>query len=54
MALQLNPLNDFQFVTWEKFTQMRKLLSGDFNRSEYIDFVVRYFFSNVKQSLAMA
>ena len=28
LAFNINPLNDFQFISWEKFVKLRKLLSG--------------------------
>lgn len=40
LSFQLNPLNDFQFISWEKFMKMRKLIYGDFNRQDCILFIV--------------
>lgn len=34
LAFNLNPLNDFQFIKWEKFMKMRKLISCEFNRRD--------------------
>lgn len=31
--------------------KLRKLISGDFNRKDYSDFIVRYFVSEPKKSL---
>lgn len=49
LAFNLNPLNDFQFISWEKFMKIKKLISRDFNRKDCIDFLVNYFFIENKK-----
>jgi hypothetical protein len=39
-------MNDFQFISWDKFMKIRKLISGDFNRKDCIDFLLKYFLLN--------
>ena len=37
-------MNDFQFLSWDKFMKIRTLISGDLNRKDCIDFLLKYFF----------
>lgn len=51
LSFHFNPLNDFQFISWEKFMRIRKLISGDFNRKDYTDFILDYFFIETKKTI---
>ena len=51
LAFNLNPMNDFQFISWEKFMRIKKLISGDFNRKDCTDFLMDYFFIEPKKTM---
>jgi hypothetical protein len=44
-------MNDFQFISWDKFMKIRKLISGDFNRKDCLDFLLKYFFINLNAKM---
>jgi hypothetical protein len=52
LSFNLNPMNDFQFVSWEKFMKIRKLISGDFNRKDCTDFLAGYFFIDARKTIS--
>ena len=51
LSFHLNPLNDFQFISWEKFMKIRKLINGDFNRQESTQFILEYFFTGSEETI---
>jgi hypothetical protein len=44
LSFNLNPLNDFHFISWQTFLTIKRFISGVYTRAQCKQFLINYIF----------
>jgi len=50
LSFEINPLNDFHFISWQQFSRFRKLATQNCTKSELKAFLADFFIPKIEQT----